>query len=424
MSKQKKLIPQLRFPEFEKDGEWEETTLGTCGTFIRGLTYNSNDTSKSGLLVLRASNIQNERLVLDKDLVFVDKNCSPELLLKKGDIVICMSNGSKPLVGKNAEYVGDYEGEITIGAFCSLFRPENNFSKFLLQTYKYKDFISYSIGGGNINNLKNSDLEGFLILIPPNPKEQQRIASCLSSLDDLITAQAQKLEVLKKHKKGLLQKLFPAQGETMPALRFPEFEKDGEWEETTLGTCGTFIRGLTYNSNDTSKSGLLVLRASNIQNERLVLDKDLVFVDKNCSPELLLKKGDIVICMSNGSKPLVGKNAEYVGDYEGEITIGAFCSLFRPENNFSKFLLQTYKYKDFISYSIGGGNINNLKNSDLEGFLILIPPNPKEQQRIASCLSSLDDLITAQAQKLEVLKKHKKGLLQGLFPTVDEGAQT
>ena len=203
------LLPRLRFAGFR--GEWESVPLGSLGKFFRGLTYGSNDVADGGLLVLRSSNIQGGRLILDSDLVFVAKQCPSDLRLRRGDVVICMSNGSKALVGKSAELDRDYSGELTVGAFCSIFRPLIHFAKIAFDTQQYADFVSIGIAGGNINNLKNSDLEAFEFHIPQEEAEQQKIAACLSSLDELITAQAQKVTALQTHKKGLLQQLFPAQ---------------------------------------------------------------------------------------------------------------------------------------------------------------------------------------------------------------------
>jgi len=121
------LMPKLRFPEFEQS--WEEIPLGELGQFFRGLTYGADDVASEGLLVLRSSNIQGGQLVLDSDLVFVTKRCPPEMCLKRGDIAICMSNGSKALVGKSGEFHNDYPGELTVGAFCSIFRPKKPFAK-------------------------------------------------------------------------------------------------------------------------------------------------------------------------------------------------------------------------------------------------------------------------------------------------------
>lgn len=208
--KQVSVMPKLRFPEFQATLGWQNQRLGALGIFIRGLTYSASDISNEGLLVLRSSNIQDNQLVLNKDLVYVRKECETNLLLKTGDVVICMSNGSKALVGKNAEYKGDYWGNATVGAFCSIFRAYSAFPKYLLKTDDYERFVSLSIGGGNINNLKNSLLENYVVAVPSSLKEQQKIADCLSSLDELIELQEQKLVALKQHKKGLMQQLFPS----------------------------------------------------------------------------------------------------------------------------------------------------------------------------------------------------------------------
>ena len=225
------VLPQLRFPEFKDTPAWIQKNLDEFGPFIRGLTYSASNVADEGLLVIRSSNIQTGKLVLDSDLVFVDKDCSPDLLLRKGDIAICMSNGSKPLVGKSAEFTGNFDEPLTIGAFCSAFRPSNEFAKYLLQTQRYRRFVADIIGGGNINNLKNSDLETLSFWVPRENSEQEKIADCLGSLDNLIVAEGQKLEALRDHKKGLMQQLFPREGETQPRLRFPEFRDMPRWIE-------------------------------------------------------------------------------------------------------------------------------------------------------------------------------------------------
>ncbi|WP_301380259.1 restriction endonuclease subunit S, partial [uncultured Alistipes sp.] len=274
------------------------------------------------------------------------------------------------------------------------------------------------------NGLLNISADEFFNIILPTPKdkeEQQKIAECLSSIDALIKAAENKIDELKAHKKGLMQQLFPAEGKSVPALRFPEFQNAGEWKPYKLNDFGSFFRGLTYSTADVSNDndGIGVLRSTNIQNNRLILDKDLVFVNKTCTSEQRLQKGDVVICMSNGSKALVGKNAELDQDISYNLTVGAFCSIFRPKNVFAKYLLQTDSYTKFVALAIGGGNINNLKNSDLENFVQFAPAKSEEQQKIADCLSSIDNLIIAQTNRLEALKAHKKGLMQQLFPNLN-----
>ena len=156
------LVPKLRFPEFVDTEGWESKRLGSVGELTRGLTYSSADVASAGLLVLRSTNIQDGSLVLDKDLVFVGKPIPGALRLQAGDIVICMSNGSKTLVGKSSEYFGEHEGDITVGAFCSFFRPRLPFAKFAFHLGSYQAYIANLIAGGSINNLTNFVLEEFI----------------------------------------------------------------------------------------------------------------------------------------------------------------------------------------------------------------------------------------------------------------------
>ena len=160
------MTPKLRFPEFRDAGEWNKKRLGSVGQLTRGLTYSSDDVEPVGLLVLRSTNIQDGGLVLDQNLVFVGKSCPDALRLQRGDIVICMSNGSKALVGKSGEYLGDRDGDITAGAFCSFFRPALPFAKLAFHLNSYQKYIADLIAGGNINNLTNSILEEFSLPVP------------------------------------------------------------------------------------------------------------------------------------------------------------------------------------------------------------------------------------------------------------------
>lgn len=420
MSKKKKLVPELRFPEFKNKGEWEIIKLKQFGTFYRGLTYSAEDTASNGLLVLRSGNIQNDKLILNEDLVFVEKECPKNLQLLNGDIVICMSNGSKSLVGKNAEYKGNYEGDITVGAFCSILRPKNNFTKYLLQSDIYQDFIALSIGGGNINNLKNSNLEEFSCSAPKNPNEQQKIAACLSSLDDLIEAHTQKLDLLEDHKKGLMQNLFPQEGEKVPKLRFKEFKKDGEWEEKKLE--GLAKRGSGHTPNKQIPSyydgGIkwVSLADSNKLDNGYIFDTKIKISKEGIknSSAVLHPAGTVILSRDAG----VGKSAVMYSEMAvSQHFIAWVCDKTKLSNWYLYYVLQILK-PVFESIAVG----STIKTIGLPYFKELLIPVPsiKEQQKVASCLSSLDELITAQAEKIEQLRQHKKGLMQGLFPTMND----
>ena len=233
----------------------------------------------------------------------------------------------------------------------------------------------------------------------------------------MITAHTQKHQALQSYKKGLLQNLFPAEDETVPALRFPEFEDAGNWKETRLSKLGDLISGLTYSPDDVRDSGLLVLRSSNVQDGIISLE-DNVYVDPDIKGANLTQPNDILICVRNGSKALIGKNA-LIPEGVPLSTHGAFMTVFRSKS--AKFvfqLFQTEAYKRQVNADLGA-TINSINGNQLKKYSFLIP-KPEEQERIADFLFSVDELIAAQTQKIVELKAHKKGLMQQLFPSVDE----
>ena len=204
-------IPQLRFPGFS--GEWEEKSLGDVGSFIRGLSYNKNDVTSDTTctLVIRSNNIIQDGYVDCKNgLQFVNKLPSEEQTLCKGDITICLANGSSNLVGKSACFIGNYSGIATVGAFCGIYRSPSPITKYLVQTAMYKHSINLIKQGGNgaLANLYGKDILGLTFRFPLLD-EQQKIAECLSVMDDLIASESTKLDALKDLKKGLMQQMFP-----------------------------------------------------------------------------------------------------------------------------------------------------------------------------------------------------------------------
>lgn len=286
------------------------------------------------------------------------------------------------------------------------------FFGYLILDKKFKNHLELSSPGGAGRNrvLKIKEMLEYKMKFP-SKKEQEKIITFLSSVDRKISITEEKLDLFKEYKKGILQKIFKQE------LRFKDNKGNDypKWEEKRLGDLGKFYRGHSYNSNNVIENGLLVLRSNNIQENKIVYN-DLQFVNKPCKKEILLKDKDIIICMANGSKKLVGKTGEYKqNNFYKEITIGAFCSIFRTDYNIAKFLFQTKKYYDKISLMLEGTNINNLKNSSLEEIIFNIPTSLEEQQKIADFLSSIDKKIDKLAAELEDLKEFKKGLLQQMF---------
>ncbi|MBE6490978.1 MAG: restriction endonuclease subunit S [Methanobrevibacter sp.] len=242
----------------------------------------------------------------------------------------------------------------------------------------------------------------------PSLNEQTKISNFLLALNKKMELLQKKHDSYVNFKKYLMQQIFAQK------LRFAE--DDSEWQEITLKDIGTFYRGHSYSSSNVVDDGLLVLRSNNIKNNVLDFSEDgLQFVNKDCKKELELQKNDIVICMSNGTRRLVGKSAEYIGNYPSKLTVGAFCSIFRTNNKLAKYLFQTESYKKNLYLILAGTNINNLKNSDLEKFKFNMPTNESEINKIHDLFTSIDCKIDSNQKQLQEIILFKKGLLQQMF---------
>jgi len=194
------------------------------------------------------------------------------------------------------------------------------------------------------------------------------------------------------------------------------------WVWTTLDEIGEFLRGVSYNKGDATeqpKDGLVpILRATNIQDENLILDRDLVYVPfKYVKPGQYLKPGDIVVCMSSGSKHLVGKTAILAQEWTG--SFGTFCAVIRPKQTINARFLGYYfsspDYRQFIREKSAGININNLKPSDFGSLDIPLPPRPEQERivaKIEALFSQLDAGVAALRRIQAALKRYKASVLK------------
>ena len=417
------LVPKLRFPEFQSAGDWTTVKLGAVAT-IRTEKIGNNIcvpmsiTSGVGLVS------QEEKF----GRVIAGESYKNYLLLKPYDFAYNKSATKEYPEGFLTLYSGVELAAVPNSIFtCFRVNGESPDVKFLNYQFSgnlhgrwLRQFIQVGARAHGSLSINDNDLMALPVPIPAGATsviEQQKIAECLSSVEEPIVAHARKVDALKTHKKGLMQQLFPREGETQPRLRFPEFQNAGEWKETRLGQLGELVSGLTYSPDDVRGSGLLVLRSSNVQNGEITLDDD-VYVDPATKGANLSQPNDILVCVRNGSKALIGKSA-LIPEGMPLCTHGAFMTVFRAETPLFVFqLFQTSKYKKQVAGDLGA-TINSINGSQLMKYKFVVP-KPAEQQRIASCLSSLDALIAAETQKLEALKTHKKGLMQQLFPSPEE----
>ncbi|WP_088655560.1 restriction endonuclease subunit S [Geofilum rhodophaeum] len=396
MSNKKKLIPALRFPEFKEDGEWEEKKLGEVFEIGSGRDYKHLEPGNIPVYGSGGYMLSVDNYLYDGESVCIGR---------KGTIDKPMFLSGKFWTVDTLFYTHSFKG---------------SWPKLIFYIFQKINWINHNEAGG-IPSLSKTLINKIGVMLPSLP-EQQKIADCLSSLDDLLAAHNEKLELLKGHKKGLMQNLFPQEGERVPKFRFPEFENDGEWEEITLGNICNLVRGPfggALKKETFVKEGYAVYEQSHaIHNEfnsfRYYIDIENFSKLKRFS----VKPGDLIMSCSG----TMGRFAIIQQDFKMGIINQALLKLTVKDHNsniFVKFLMETENNQSkLLSQSAGGAIKNVVSVSQIKELSLLIPSIP-EQKKIASCLSAVDDLIKAETEKIEALKEHKKGLMQGLFPKME-----
>ena len=321
-------------------------------------------------------------------------------------------------------------GEVAVSKEYPVFRTKGLNSVFLLAKLNdgldFKHFALSQKAGGTRTRLYFSRLCEWRTLFP-SFAEQQKIADCLSSLGELIASQARKVDELKTHKKGLMQQLFPREGETQPRLRFPEFQDAGGWESTHLSDLCHVKHGYAFESTFFSNEGKYVLLTpGNFFEQGGYRDRgeQQKYFTGEIPRDYVLAKGDMLVAMTEQAAGLLGSPILVPGSDRFLHNQRLGLVLRKPGvvwvNEFFFHLFNTQYVRKVIHATASGAKVRHTSPSKIGDISVSVPVALLEQQRIASCLSSLDALITAETQKLEALKAHKKGLMQQLFPSGEE----
>jgi type I restriction enzyme, S subunit len=413
------LVPKLRFPEFREAEEWKPITLGEASTPV---TERVGERKLTPVSISAGIGFVPQSEKFGRDIS--GNQYQVYTLVRDGDFVFNKGNSLKFPQGCVYQLQG--WGQVAAPNVFICFRFKKGYSDgFFQQCFEQnqhgRELKRHITSGARSNGLLNISKETFFgVGIPtPSPAEQQKIADCLSSVDELIAAQARKLDALKTHKKGLMQQLFPREGETQPRLRFPEFQNAGEWVEKSLGQLIEIASGQVDpklppycdspqigSENIESHSGKLVNVKS--AGEKGVISGNYAF-DEN---DILYSK----------IRPALNKVA--APSFKGICSADIYP--IRPADGslLRRYLFYLLLSQDFLDHAIRNserGKIPKINRDALDCYKALIPL-PDEQQRIADCLTALDALITAQTQKHEALKTHKKGLMQQLFPSPEATA--
>lgn len=410
--------PKLRFPEFREGEAWMLRSIGPyleeCASRVSASTKLPIFTSSRAGLKPQDEYYGGQNRVNEGEYGVVPTGCIVYRHMSDDGVFVFNFN--------------DTGGEIAVSKEYPVFRTHGMESYFLLQelnnSYRFRVFALAQKAGGTRTRLYLSKLRVWKTYVPSLP-EQRRIADCLTSLDEVIDAQGRKVEALKTYKRGLMQQLFPQEGETVPRLRFPEFEGTGAWEERKLGPMTSKVgSGVTPRggSKNYRESGRPFMRSQNVGWGHLQLE-DIVFI-QNATHQTFdgteIREFDVLLNITGAS---IGRSA--IADQRivgGNVNQHVCIIRPKPETLFPSmlvyFLLSGRGQRQIDKFQAGGAR-EGLNFQQIRIFKIPVPPKQNEQRRIADCLSSLDAQIAAASAKLEALKTHKKGLLQQLFPTAE-----
>jgi type I restriction enzyme S subunit len=372
-----KLVPKRRFPEFRGGGGWDVKPFQKLFTIGSGRDY--KHLSAGSIPVYGSGGYM---LSVDDFLYDGESVC----IGRKGTI-----NNPMFLTGKFW----------TVDTLFYTHSFRDCLPKFVYAIFQNIDWLKHNEAGG-VPSLSKTIIEKIHTAIP-GTAEQQKIADCLSSVDELIAAQGRKMEALKTHKKGLMQQLFPREGETQPRWRFPEFRAGNAWSVRKLGDIAENLdnRRVPITSGDREAGAIPYYGASGIVDyvKDFIFDEDL-------------------LCVSEDGANLVARTYPIAFPISGKTWVNNHAHVLKFEHSctqkFVEIFLNSIKLDDFIT-----GMAQPKLNKAMLDSIPVPHPDISEQKRIADCIAALDELITSELRGLNDLKTHKQGLMQQLFPNLD-----
>ena len=407
----KGLIPKLRFPEFVD--EWEECELKDIAHISKGFGISKDQLSETGKpCVLYGELYTKYKSEVITEILSKTNIEETHLVYSQRNDVIIPSSGETAIDISTARCVPF--DNILLGGDLTIIRlkeQDGRFFSYQLNGVRRLD-IAKIAQGVSVVHLYGDNLKRLKVSFP-TIAEQNKISTFLALVDKRIETQSRAIEKLQSLMSAIVEMALCKQ-----VLRFPPFTTS--WKKTKLGELGYFIRGLSYDNNlvvdDDSQT--LVVRSNNINSGKEInLDSDVVFVSKSPDDEQILRKDDIVFCMANGSSALVGKNSYYNGGYNGTITIGVFCGIYRGQSKLTRWILCSSEYQRAIFNLMQGGNgaIANLKGNDILNLSFKYPTENEEESKLVSLLSAIDTKIRNEEQLLKYYQTQKQHLLKQMF---------
>ena len=359
--------------------------MGQISQCLIGLTYSPRDVRDFGTLVLRSSNVQNGRLEFD-DNVFVDMDIPMRAITRENDILICVRNGSRQLIGKCA-LIDDRTAGSAFGAFMSVLRSDSaKFLFFQFQSSIQKRQID-EVMGATINQITNKDMAAFKVIWPSTKAEQVAIAEALSDADALIESLEQLLSKKRNIKQGAMQELLTGK------KRLPGFS--GEWEVKRLGDVVEIRKGELITEKNAVRGPIPVIAGGK---------KPAYFHDRANRP------GKTITISGSGA------SAGYVAFFDIPI-FASDCSTIGESARYSVefFYFVMLLNQSAIYNAQTGGAQPHIHPNDLRPLLVGVPESKEEQTAIAAILSDMDAEIAALEAKLVKARSVKQGMMQELL---------
>ena len=404
--------------------DWKVSQFENLFKVIGGGTFKSRDRVKDGTKWLKIANVGVRKTKWD-EIDYLPNSflkLYADFVLYENDVVMALT---RPILSNKLKItkIKDKDSPCLLNQRVGKIEVNLNvhleWVYHLLQSHKSIMGLLDSMAGTDPPNLSNKGIYSIKVATPPTLTEQKAIATALSDVDALITSLEQTITKKKAIKQGAMQQLLtpPHKG----GKRLPGFE--GEWVEKTLGDIGDCIRGVSYNGSSDlypfdNNNSIRLLRSNNVYDKKIVF-QDLQYVKKKkVNSHQIIQPKDILICMANGSKALVGKAGQFNGA-NMKYTFGAFMGILRPnidecDGDFIFNLFSTNSFRCHLDIQLSGSSINNLKPSDIEDFKFYSPNYP-EQQAIAQILSDMDAEITQLETKKEKYQAIKQGMMQELL---------
>lgn len=389
---------------------WQTIRLGDIGQSLIGLTYSPSNVKPSGTLVLRSSNIQKGRLEFT-DNVYVDSPIPEQIIVQENDILICVRNGSRKLIGKSVILDRRVAGQ-TFGAFMAVYRSAANpFLQYFFQSNDFKRQIDEHLGA-TINQITNRSLNSFIVSLPP-AQEQRAIESRLRDVDDLIATLERLITKKQAIRQGMMQQLLTGR------TRLPGYTED--WPSVTLGESGVVTGGGVDKTSNPSEESVLLLNYMDVYRMEFIDHQSVTQVVTAPSPKIAkcsIRAGDVFFTPTSETPDDIARSAVADDDLPGAV-YSYHLVRWRPgpgwDRSYLAYAFSTEAFRSQASTLAAGSGTRYVVS--MPGFRSLVVPRPPvdEQHAIGEALRDVSSEINVLFRRLAKARAMKTGMMQLLL---------